>query len=258
MTSPNSKDDHEQHTTSTSDYPSIEVKNSHERSDSLAGSNKSTDGSSGSGDGGCLLPPFLPYTATVPWHSGPRALFSRLFPKYGHYCGPNYSSGREGGSLHWEKEPLDVVDYCCYRHDIGYDTESQAGLLKADEQLLKCLENAPLIASKRGEPSLSQAAEAYRVICIFGLRRFLIPYRTLTARQEQDYLLKVADKRRPDSPASRALKDSNEVLGDAEQQGLPPPAGLPLSNSGLGQRQSAASIGLQEHSWPSAQEKEGR
>ena len=68
---------------------------------------------------GCPVPPFVPYTQTIPWHSGTRNVFSRFFPRYGNYCGPNYSSGRESGSLHWDKAPTDWLDYCCYRHDMG-------------------------------------------------------------------------------------------------------------------------------------------
>ena len=69
---------------------------------------------------GCPIPQFVPYTATVPWHSGPRNVFSKFFPRYGNYCGPNWSSGRESGSLHWDTPPIDWLDYCCYRHDMGY------------------------------------------------------------------------------------------------------------------------------------------
>lgn len=69
---------------------------------------------------GCPVPPFVPYTQTIPWHSGSRNMFSKFFPRYGNYCGPNYSSGRESGSPHWDKAPTDWLDYCCYRHDMGY------------------------------------------------------------------------------------------------------------------------------------------
>jgi len=69
---------------------------------------------------GCPVPPFVPYTQTIPWHSGSRNMFSKFFPRYGNYCGPNYSSGRESGSPHWDKPPTDWLDYCCYRHDMGY------------------------------------------------------------------------------------------------------------------------------------------
>lgn len=69
---------------------------------------------------GCPIPQFVPYTATVPWHSGPRNVFSKFFPRYGNYCGPNWSSGRESGSLHWDTPPIDWLDHCCYRHDMGY------------------------------------------------------------------------------------------------------------------------------------------
>jgi len=69
---------------------------------------------------GCQIPPFVPYTQIVPWHSGTRNMFSKFFPRYGNYCGPNYSSGRESGSPYWDKPPTDWLDYCCYRHDMGY------------------------------------------------------------------------------------------------------------------------------------------
>lgn len=82
--------------------------------------------------GGCPTPTFVPYTATVSWHTGARNLFSRFFPRYGNYCGPNYSSGRESGSLHWDKPPTDWVDYCCYRHDMGY-WSSQSFLLCVED-----------------------------------------------------------------------------------------------------------------------------
>lgn len=68
---------------------------------------------------GCSRPEFVPYSAAVPWHTGHRNLFSRFFPRYGNYCGPNWSSGRESGSLYWDKEPVDWLDHCCYRHDMG-------------------------------------------------------------------------------------------------------------------------------------------
>jgi hypothetical protein len=75
---------------------------------------------SSQGQAGCPVPPFVPYTQTIPWHSGTRNMFSKFFPRYGNYCGPNYSSGRESGSPHWDKPPTDWLDYCCYRHDMGY------------------------------------------------------------------------------------------------------------------------------------------
>ncbi|KAE8711413.1 Phospholipase A2 family protein isoform 1 [Hibiscus syriacus] len=39
---------------------------------------------------------FRPYVCKVPWHTGARAFLSQLFPRYGHYCGPNWSSGKDG------------------------------------------------------------------------------------------------------------------------------------------------------------------
>ena len=37
---------------------------------------------------GCAVPLFWPYVAQLPWHGGARAWLSKLFPRYGHYCGP--------------------------------------------------------------------------------------------------------------------------------------------------------------------------
>ncbi|EFJ23212.1 hypothetical protein SELMODRAFT_17536, partial [Selaginella moellendorffii] len=89
---------------------------------------------------GCLvMPPFSPYSATVPWHTGTRAILSQIFPKYGNYCGPNWSSGRQKGSLVWDVPPVDWLDYCCFKHDVGYDSHSQEDLYKADLELLECL-----------------------------------------------------------------------------------------------------------------------
>ncbi|XP_072996130.1 uncharacterized protein [Typha latifolia] len=124
-------------------------------------------------DAGCSLPLFRPYVAKVPWHGGPRAFLSQLFPRYGHYCGPNWSSGKDQGSMLWDRRPIDWLDFCCYCHDIGYDTHDQAKLLKADLAFLECLEK-PRIATKGG----AQAALLYRAMCIAGLRSILIPYRT--------------------------------------------------------------------------------
>ncbi|KAL5716540.1 hypothetical protein ACHQM5_018213 [Ranunculus cassubicifolius] len=86
------------------------------------------------------VPPFRPYVAKVPWHAGAKGFLFQLFPRYGHYCGPNWSSGKDGGSLLWDQRPIDWVDFCCYCHDIGYDTDDQAKLLKADLTLaiFKC------------------------------------------------------------------------------------------------------------------------
>ncbi|KAI3797066.1 hypothetical protein L1987_39756 [Smallanthus sonchifolius] len=115
---------------------------------------------------------FRPYVCKVPWHTGPRAFLSQLFPRYGHYCGPNWSSGKDGGSLLWDKRPIDWLDYCCYCHDMGYDTHDQAELLKADLAFLECLER-PHMATK-GD---IRVAHLYKTMCISGLRSVLIPYR---------------------------------------------------------------------------------
>ncbi|XP_024989869.1 uncharacterized protein LOC112524290 isoform X2 [Cynara cardunculus var. scolymus] len=115
---------------------------------------------------------FRPYVCKVPWHTGPRAFLSQLFPRYGHYCGPNWSSGKDGGSLLWDKRPIDWLDYCCYCHDIGYDTHDQSELLKADLAFLECLER-PHMATK-GD---IRVAHLYRTMCVSGLRNILIPYR---------------------------------------------------------------------------------
>ncbi|KAH7676998.1 Phospholipase A(2) protein [Dioscorea alata] len=126
---------------------------------------------------GCSLPLFRPYVAKVPWHGGVRAFLSQLFPRYGHYCGPNWSSGKDGGSMLWDRRPIDWLDFCCYCHDIGYDTHDQAKLLKADLAFLECLER-PRMATK-GDPSV---ALLYKSMCIAGLRNILIPYRMQLVR----------------------------------------------------------------------------
>ncbi|KAI3724669.1 hypothetical protein L2E82_36454 [Cichorium intybus] len=115
---------------------------------------------------------FRPYVSKVPWHTGPRAFLSQLFPRYGHYCGPNWSSGKDGGSLLWDKRPIDWLDYCCYCHDMGYDSHDQSELLKADLAFLECLER-PHMAT-RGDVHV---ANLYKTMCISGLRSILIPYR---------------------------------------------------------------------------------
>lgn len=107
---------------------------------------------------------FRPYVSKVPWHTGPRAFLSQLFPRYGHYCGPNWSSGKDGGSPLWDKRPIDWLDYCCYCHDMGYDTHDQAELLKADLAFLECLER-PYMATK-GD---IRVAHLYKTMCISGL-----------------------------------------------------------------------------------------
>lgn len=115
---------------------------------------------------------FRPYVCKVPWHTGARAILSQLFPRYGHYCGPNWSSGKDRGSLIWDRRPIDQLDYCCYCHDIGYDTHDQAGLLKADLAFLECLESSN--TDLKGNPRI---AHLYKTMCISGLRYVLIPYR---------------------------------------------------------------------------------
>ncbi|XP_011627213.1 uncharacterized protein LOC18444597 [Amborella trichopoda] len=117
-------------------------------------------------------PFFRPYVARVPYHKGARAFLSLLFPRYGHYCGPNWSSGKDGGSLLWDKRPIDWLDFCCYCHDIGYDTHEQEKLLKADLAFLECLEK-PMMSTK-GDVHV---AYVYKAMCITGLRNMLIPYR---------------------------------------------------------------------------------
>ncbi|KAG8388943.1 hypothetical protein BUALT_Bualt02G0177800 [Buddleja alternifolia] len=115
---------------------------------------------------------FRPYVSKVPWHTGPRGFLSQLFPRYGHYCGPNWSSGKDKGSLIWDKRPIDWLDFCCYCHDMGYDTHDQAELLKADLAFLECLERPNM--STKGDP---QVASLYKIMCTSGLRNILIPYR---------------------------------------------------------------------------------
>lgn len=115
---------------------------------------------------------FRPYVSRVPWHTGTRAFLSQFFPRYGHYCGPNWSSGRDGGSSIWDKRPIDWLDFCCYCHDIGYDSHDQTELLKADLAFLECLER-PHVTVK-GD---AHTAHVYKTMCISGLRTVLIPYR---------------------------------------------------------------------------------
>lgn len=107
---------------------------------------------------------FRPYVSKVPWHTGARAFLSQLFPRYGHYCGPNWSSGKDRGSLIWDKRPIDWLDYCCYCHDIGYDTHDQAKLLKADLAFLECLERPHM--STKGD---ARIASLYKTMCITGI-----------------------------------------------------------------------------------------
>lgn len=129
---------------------------------------------------------FRPYVGKVPWHTGARAFLSQLFPRYGHYCGPNWSSGKDGGSLLWDKRPIDWLDFCCYCHDIGYDTHDQASLLKADLAFLECLERPQM--STKGDPHVAQL---YKTMCITGLKNVLIPYRRhlVDLKSEQSNIL---------------------------------------------------------------------
>ena len=107
---------------------------------------------------------FRPYVSKVPWHTGMRAFLSQLFPRYGHYCGPNWSSGKDGGSLVWDQRPIDWLDHCCYCHDIGYDTHDQAEMLKADMAFLECLESNKHVVT-RGD---AHVAFFYKTMCITG------------------------------------------------------------------------------------------
>ncbi|CAA7405933.1 unnamed protein product [Spirodela intermedia] len=128
---------------------------------------------------GCALQLFRPYVAKVPWHGGARAFLSQLFPRYGHYCGPNWSSGKDGGMPLWDRRPIDWLDFCCYCHDIGYDTHDQAKLLQADLAFLECLERPRM--STKGD---AHAAHLYKTMCIAGLRNILIPYRMQLVRMQ--------------------------------------------------------------------------
>lgn len=127
---------------------------------------------------GCAVPLFRPYVAQLPWHGGARAWLSKLFPRYGHYCGPNWSSGKEAGSVLWDRRPVDHLDFCCYCHDMAYDTHDQAQLLRADLAFLRCLEGSRHTPARDG----IAAAAIYRAMCIFGLKTILIPYRTNLVR----------------------------------------------------------------------------
>uniref|UniRef100_A0A0E0I553 Thioredoxin reductase n=1 Tax=Oryza nivara TaxID=4536 RepID=A0A0E0I553_ORYNI len=127
---------------------------------------------------GCAVPLFRPYVAQLPWHGGARAWLSRMFPRYGHYCGPNWSSGKEAGSVLWDRRPADHLDFCCYCHDMAYDTHDQAQLLRADLAFLRCLQSSRQTPARDG----IAAAAIYRSMCIFGLKTILIPYRTNLVR----------------------------------------------------------------------------
>lgn len=106
---------------------------------------------------------FRPYVSKVPWHTGVRAVLSQFFPRYGHYCGPNWSSGKDQGSPIWDRRPIDWLDFCCYCHDIGYDTHNQAELLKSDLAFLECLEKPNM--NTKGDPLI---ANFYKTMCISG------------------------------------------------------------------------------------------
>ena len=112
---------------------------------------------------------FRPYVSRVPWHTGVRGFLSGMFPRYGHYCGPNFSSGKDGGSPVWDQRPIDWLDFCCYCHDIGYDTHDQAELLKADLAFLECLEKPNM--STKGDAGV---ALLYKTMCTTGLHTISI------------------------------------------------------------------------------------
>ncbi|THU68921.1 hypothetical protein C4D60_Mb08t08940 [Musa balbisiana] len=73
----------------------------------------------------------------------------------------------------WDRRPVDWLDFCCYCHDIGYDTHDQAKLLKADLAFLDCLEKTRMTTERGGV----SAAVLYRAMCTTGLRNIIIPYR---------------------------------------------------------------------------------
>ncbi|KAK6925528.1 hypothetical protein RJ641_007247, partial [Dillenia turbinata] len=127
---------------------------------------------------------FRPYVCKVPWHTGARAFLSQLFPRYGHYCGPNWSSGKDSGSLLWDRRPIDWLDFCCYCHDIGYDTHDQVKLLEADLAFLKCLERPHM--KNKGD---AHVARLYKTMCITGLKNVLIPYRRNVLRMQSGQCL---------------------------------------------------------------------
>ncbi|KAL6579726.1 hypothetical protein OROMI_007750 [Orobanche minor] len=62
--------------------------------------------------------------------------------------------------LFGDRRPIDWLDFCCYCHDIGYDTHDQAELLKADLAFLECLERPNM--STKGDP---QVAYVYKFMC---------------------------------------------------------------------------------------------
>ncbi|CAB79665.1 hypothetical protein [Arabidopsis thaliana] len=135
---------------------------------------------------------FRPYVSKVPWHTGTRAFLSQLFPRYGHYCGPNWSSGKDGGSMVWDQRPIDWLDHCCYCHDIGYDTHDQAELLKADMAFLECLESNKRVVT-RGD---AQVAHFYKTMCITDTIRAKSTRLWLDSEQPQQEKLEFSEKLR--------------------------------------------------------------
>lgn len=107
-----------------------------------------------------------------------RAALSRLFPRYGRYCGPNYSSGRDDGSKTWDQAPVDWLDNCCYRHDLAYDSHDQTVLLQVTGPrflpllnflfLVRCSAD---VLKKRRIPSLQASREQD---CPFSCRQATI------------------------------------------------------------------------------------
>ncbi|PKA67017.1 hypothetical protein AXF42_Ash004508 [Apostasia shenzhenica] len=160
-------------------------------------------------EAGCFVPLFRPYVARVPWHGGVRAFLSQLFPRYGHYCGPNWSSGKAGGSMLWDRRPLDWLDFCCYCHDIGYDSHDQAKLLRADLAFLECLER-PQMATKGG----AYISLLYRSMCITGLRYILIPYRMQVLRLQAGPSVRGNTKEK-----ERVPEDGGAQMGESVNRG---------------------------------------
>ena len=64
----------------------------------------------------------------------------------------------------WDRRPVDHLDFCCYCHDMAYDTHDQAQLLRADLAFLRCLEGSRRTPARDG----IAAAAIYRAMCIFG------------------------------------------------------------------------------------------